>query len=68
MREADVALETEAYKTWKASGKATRETCPLHIKVFERVRMVEKSSYERLAKALSQIRTNVGFWVMDPRS
>ncbi len=44
-READVALETKAYKEWKDSGRATRETCPLDVKAYEQVRMIEKSAY-----------------------
>lgn len=59
-READVALETEEYKAWRASGKATRETCPLNIKSYEKVRMIEYSAYEDIKTQLACVLVNNG--------
>lgn len=54
-READIALETEAYKRWKSSSLAIRETCPLDVKAFEQVRMIEKSAYDAICKERDQL-------------
>jgi hypothetical protein len=57
-REAEVALETPEFIAWKNSGKATRESTPLHIKTYEKVLMIEKSAYDELKAELDHVSRN----------
>jgi hypothetical protein len=54
-RECEVALETPEYIAWKGIARSINESTPLHIKTYEKVRMIEYSAVEELVKALEQI-------------
>jgi len=55
-REVEVALETEAYNKWRTSASASRETCPLNITAYEKVRMIEYSAYETAIRERDEAR------------
>ncbi len=60
-REAEVALETPEFIAWKNSGKATRESTPLHITTYEKVLMIEKSAYDDLEAKYLEMTGIAGF-------
>lgn len=67
-REIDVALETKEFQEWKLSGKATRESCPLNVKAYEQVRMIEKSAFDQLKAENEKLKDKVALLEYRPTS